>query len=139
MAQLKPVQIDTALLLATGTSITETAEKSAITRQTIHSWLKDNEFQAYINALKKENISAVRASIQSAATVAVKTIENIMNESANDAVRFSCAKEILSMAGFTKETNSMLNKDIGSDTAEGVAEEREKERKYQAKMKMFDL
>lgn len=89
--------------------------------------------------MKKENISAVRASIQSAAAVAVKTIENIMNESANDAVRFSCAKEILSMAGFTKETNSMLNKDIGSDTAEGVAEEREKERKYQAKMKMFDL
>ena len=129
MAQLKPVQIDTALLLATGTSITETAEKAAITRQTIHSWLKDNEFQAYINALKKENISAVRASIQSAAAVAVQTIENIMNESANDAVRFSCAKEIY----------SMLNKDIGSDTAEGVAEEREKERKYQAKMKMFDL
>ena len=43
------------------------------------------------------------------------------------------------IAGFTKETNSMLNKDIGADTAEGVAEEREKERKYQAKMKMFDL
>ena len=57
MAQLKPVQIDTALLLATGTSITETAEKAAITRQTIHSWLKDNEFQAYINTLKKRNLT----------------------------------------------------------------------------------
>lgn len=43
------------------------------------------------------------------------------------------------IAGFSKETQSMLNKDIGADTAEGVAEEREKERKYQAKMKMFDL
>lgn len=139
MAQLKPVKIDTVLLLATVTSITETAEKSAITRQTIHSWLKDNEFQAYINALKKENISAVRASIQSAAAVAVQTIENIMNESANDAVRFSCAKEILSMAGFTKETQSMLNKDIGADTAEGVAKEKEKARKQAIQSAIWDL
>lgn len=41
MAQLKPVQIDTVLLLATVTSITETAEKSAITRQTIHTFMAE--------------------------------------------------------------------------------------------------
>ncbi len=139
MAQLKTVQLEVALLLATGTSVTETAQKADTTRQTIHTWLKDDEFQAYINGLRKENLAAVRASIQSAAAVAVQTIENIMNESANDAVRFNCAKEILSMAGFTKETQSMLNKDIGADTAEGVAKEKEKARKQAIQSAIWDL
>ena len=138
MAQLKPIQLTAALLLATGTSITETAEKAAISRQTIHEWLKDNTFQAYINALKKENLLSVRAAIQSAASIAVKTIENIMNSSASDAVRFAAAKEILSMAGFTKETQSMLNKDIGADTPEGVATAKEKARKSAEQLAMWD-
>ena len=57
MAQFKRIQLEAAFLLATGTSITETAETVGITKQTIHSWLKDNEFQAYINTLKKSNLT----------------------------------------------------------------------------------
>ena len=57
MAQFKGIQLEAAYLLGKGTSITETAETVGITKQAIHSWLKDNEFQGYINTLKKRNLT----------------------------------------------------------------------------------
>ncbi len=119
--------------MATGTSITETAEKAAITRQTIRQWLKDdNEFIAYLNALKSENITAARSAIQSAAVLAVNTISSIMRDSDDDAVRLNAAKEVLAMAGLTKDTASMANKGIGEVTAEAVRAEKEKAAKFKA-------
>jgi Transposase. len=139
MAELKPVQLQAAVLLSTGTSITEVAEKAAITRQTIHKWLKDDdEFTAYLNALKSENIKAARAAIQSAAVLAINTISSIMKKSQNDAVRLACAKEVLAMAGLTKDTASLANKGIGATTAEAVRAEKEKARKNKAQMAMWD-
>ena len=140
MPELKPIQLTAALLLATGTSITETAEKAAITRQTIHKWLSDdNEFIAYLNALKAENITAARAAIQSAAVLAVSTISSIMTNSDNDAVRLNAAKEVLAMAGLTKDTASLANQGIGATTAEAVKEEKEKARKNKAQMAAWEL
>jgi len=127
MSQLKPIQLSTALLLSIGTSITQAAETGAITRQTIHKWLnEDCEFIAYLNTLKKENSQAARAAIQSAAVLAVETISNLMRESQNDAVKLAAAKEVLAMAGLTKETQSMIDKGIGGTTASEVMAEKEK-------------
>ncbi len=135
MAELKPVQLTAALLLATGATITAAAEKAATTRQTIHQWLNnDYEFQAYINLLKKENTEAARAAIQSAAVLAVETISSIMQNSANDTVRLSAAKEVLSMAGLTKGTLSMANKGVGATTATALKAEVEKDRIFKARM-----
>ena len=136
MAQLKPVQLEVALSIATGTSITKTAENVAITRQTIHQWLNfDYEFVAYINALRKENTEAARAAIQSTAVLAVETIASIMKDSDNDAVRLSAAKEVLAMAGLTKDTNQLFNRGVGGITAEAVKNERTKS----LRLAMFDL
>jgi hypothetical protein len=136
MAQLKPVQLEVALSIATGTSITKTAENVAITRQTIHQWLNfDYEFVAYINALRKENTEAARAAIQSTAVLAVETIASIMKDSDNDAVRLSAAKEVLAMAGLTKDTNQLFNHGVGGITAEAVKNERTKS----LRLAMFDL
>jgi hypothetical protein len=140
MAELNQKQLTVALLLATGTTITAAAEKAAITRQTIHGWLNnDYEFMAYINRLKKENTEAARAAIQSAAVLAVETIAAIMKESENDSVRLSAAKEVLAMAGLTKETGTLLNKGIGATTAPELKLEVEKNRKFKAQMASFDM
>lgn len=140
MAELKPIQLTAALLLATGTSITETAKKADTTRTTLHKWLNDdNDFIAYINALKKENTEAARAAIQSAAVLAVETIASIMKDSENNAVRLSAAKEVLAMAGLTKETAIMLNRGIGSTTAAGVQIEKIKAQKFAASMASCDM
>ncbi|MDD5276086.1 MAG: phBC6A51 family helix-turn-helix protein [Methylovulum sp.] len=139
MAELKPVQLEAALLLATGATITATAEKAATTRQTIHQWLNsDYEFIAYINRLKKENTEAARAAIQSAAVLAVETIASIMKDSDNDAVRLSAAKEVLAMAGLTKDTAALLNRGIGETTAHEVKEKIDKAAKFKEQMAAFD-
>jgi predicted DNA-binding protein YlxM (UPF0122 family) len=139
MAELKPIQLTVALLLATGTSITETAEKADTTRQTIHKWLKDDdEFIAYLNALKSENITAARSAIQSAAVLAVETISSLMKDSDNDAVRLACAKEVLAMAGLTKDTQGMVNKGIGAITPEAVKADKERARKSAAQFAAWD-
>lgn len=139
MAELKPVQLEAALLLATGTSITETAKKTDTTRQTLHQWLNnDYEFIAYINGIKKENTEAARAAIQSAAVLAVEIISSIMQNSDNDTVRLSAAKEVLAMAGLTKDTAALLNRGIGATTAHEVKAAIDKDRKFKAQMAAFD-
>lgn len=136
---LKPIQLTAASLLAAGETITDTAEKSGVTRQAVHTWLKDNnEFLAYLNTLKSENIKAARTAIQAAACQAVTTMSEIMKNSTNDAARLAAAKEILSMAGLTKDTQSMASKGIGAVTAEKVQAEKESDKKHAARMAMFD-
>ena len=138
--ELKPIQITAAIMLATGATITDTAKKTDTTRTTIHKWLNDdNEFIAYLNAVKKENTDAARAAIQSAAITAVETISAIMKDSDNDAVRLNAAKEMLAMCGLTKETATMLNKGIGATTAAGVQAEKTKAAKFAASMASFDM
>ena len=41
MKALTPKQLETAALLASGTSITEAAIKAEIARQTVHDWLNE--------------------------------------------------------------------------------------------------
>lgn len=139
MAQLKPVQLTAALLLATGSTITEAATKADTTRQTIHTWLNsDYDFIAYINGLKKENTEAARAAIQSAAILAVETIASIMRDSDNDTTRLNAAKEVLAMAGLTKDTVSMANRGVGATTAIEVQKEAHKAAKFKAEMALYD-
>lgn len=128
---LKPIQLTAASLLAAGETITNTAEKSGVTRQAVHTWLRDNnEFLAYLNALKSENVTAARTAIQAAACQAVTTMSEIMKNSTNDAARLAAAKEILCMAGLTESTKAMAEKGIGEVTADKVKAQKEKDRKW---------
>jgi hypothetical protein len=58
-----------------------------------------------------------------------------MKDSDNDAVRLSAAKEVLAMAGLTKDTNQLFNRGVGGITAEAVKNERTKS----LRLAMFDL
>jgi transposase-like protein len=72
--ELKPIQLRAAKLLATGTSVSKTAEKIGAVRQTVHAWLKNDDlFVAYINSLKSEQLESTRTQIQVASNVAITT------------------------------------------------------------------
>ena len=62
-----------------------------------------------------------------------------MKDSDNDSVRLSAAKEVLAMAGLTKDTAALLNRGIGATTAEEVRAEKEKARKNKAQMAAWEL
>ena len=95
MADLKPKQIEAAALLASGETVTSAAVKVGVARETVHEWLKDNRFTAHVNTLKHEIIDAVVAQIQSASTLALATINDLMTSSKNDSIRLAAAIKIL--------------------------------------------
>lgn len=127
---LNPKQLQVATLLCSGASITSAAHDVDISRDAIHTWLKnDDAFIAHLNGLKRELIDAGRAEIQASIALAVTTINSIMACSENDAVRLAAAKEVLTMAGLTKPAG------IGSDSAAVLKKARIKKAEFDA---MFD-
>jgi len=119
MKELNAKQLQTAVLLSGGTTITLAAEQAGVTRVTLHQWLKnDDEFIAYLNSLKRDLVDSARAGLQASVALAIETINTIMTDSDNDVVRLSAAKEVLNRAGINHAHT------IGSDDAERLRKER---------------
>ena len=119
MKELNAKQLQTAVLLSGGTTITLAAEQARVTRVTLHQWLKnDDEFIAYLNSLKRDLVDSARAGLQASVALAIETINTIMTDSDNDVVRLNAAKEVLNRAGINHAHT------IGSDDAERLRKER---------------
>jgi hypothetical protein len=119
MKDLNAKQLQTAVLLSGGTTITLAAEQAGVTRVTLHQWLKnDDEFIAYLNSLKRDLVDSARAGLQASVALAIETINTIMTDSDNDVVRLNAAKEVLNRAGINHAHT------IGSDDAERLRKER---------------
>jgi Helix-turn-helix of insertion element transposase len=119
MKELNTKQLQTAVLLSGGTTITLAAEQAGVTRVTLHQWLKnDDEFIAYLNSLKRDLVDSARAGLQASVALAIETINTIMTDSDNDVVRLNAAKEVLNRAGINHAHT------IGSDDAERLRKER---------------
>ena len=66
-SELSAKQTQAALLLARGDTITTAAEQVGVNRLTIHQWLReDDNFNAYLNSLKRELVDAGRSAMISA-------------------------------------------------------------------------
>jgi transposase-like protein len=131
--ELKVNQIKAALLLSNGESVTSTADKIGVTRVTIHRWLNDNnEFVAYLNSLKNEQLEAARTAIQSSASLAVLTLTEIIKTSSNDTVRLAACKEILAMSGLTKDSLSLYAWGVGPETAAEVRAKKKSDAMWQS-------
>lgn len=111
----------TACALARGETITSAAELASVTRVTVHAWLRDDSvFLAYLNKLKEETLESARTQLQSASTIAVETLVDVMKKSTNDIAKINAAKEVLSMTGFTKDAGSQYGLGIGGTTQQEV-------------------
>jgi transposase-like protein len=119
-SELSAKQTQAALLLARGDTITTTAEQIGVNRMTIQQWLKkDDNFNAYLNSLKREFVDAGRSAMRASIVTAIDTINQLMLSSTNDVVRLNAAKEILDRAGLAND------KPIGSDDVSKLQQERE--------------
>ena len=119
-SELSAKQTKAALLLARGDTITTAAEQIGVNRMTIQQWLKkDDNFNAYLNSLKREFVDAGRSAMRASIVTAIDTINQLMLSSTNDVVRLNAAKEILDRAGLAND------KPIGSDDVSKLQQERE--------------
>jgi transposase-like protein len=118
-SELSVKQTQAALLLARGDTITTAAEQIGVNRMTIQQWLKkDDNFNAYLNSLKREFVDAGRSAMRASIVTAIDTINQLMLSSTNDVVRLNAAKEILDRAGLAND------KPIGSDDVLELKQER---------------
>ena len=118
-SELSAKQTQAALLLARGDTVTTTAEQVGVNRLTIHQWLReDDNFNAYLNSLKRELVDAGRSAMRASIVTAIDTINQLMLSSTNDVVRLNAAKEILDRAGLAND------KPIGSDDVLQLQQER---------------
>ena len=118
-SELSAKQTQAALLLARGDTITTAAEQIGVNRMTIQQWLKkDDNFNAYLNSLKRELVDAGRSAMRESIVTSIDTINQLMLSSTNDVVRLNAAKEILDRAGLAND------KPIGSDDVSQLQQER---------------
>jgi signal transduction histidine kinase len=120
MTELSAKQLQAAILIVGGATITATAAQVEITRVTLHDWLKNNcEFQAHINGLKQDLLDAGRSSLQATVSLAVEVINSILKDGESDVVRLNAAKEVLNRAGL------ITPQAIGSDDAVQLKKDRD--------------
>lgn len=94
-----------AAILSTPT-ITAAAEVAGVTRQTVHRWLNDTEFQAALRAARAQAFDAMLARLEHGAAEVVEQLHMIATDSskATPATRVSAARTYLDAAFKAHET-----------------------------------
>lgn len=91
---LTSVQEQTAILLASGESITSVAEKMNLNRSTIYQWQSMLTFQCFFNQQKKEIREGLRSGIFMLADMAVNVLKESL-QSENEQVRLKASLAII--------------------------------------------
>jgi predicted transcriptional regulator len=104
---LKPKQILALKLLTQGDSITDVAKELGVARSVLHQWLKNKVFVEELNLIKREGLQSARTVIQHNAVFAALSLTRIARYGKSEMARITACKEILSMSGFTKDSQEM--------------------------------
>lgn len=122
---IKPNKISAATMLVEGSLHKDVAEEVGVTPQTISAWLAEPEFIAFVNKLKMDNLHKARDRIQALSVKAASTIEDIMDNGSNDAVRLKAAESVLEMSGMINVQSGVWAWGIGPASTEAVKKEME--------------
>jgi len=117
---MKPNKTLAATMLVEGQLHKDVAEEVGVTPQTVSTWLAEPEFIAFVNKLKMDNLHKSRDRVQALSVKAASTIEDIMDNGHNDAVRLKAAESVLEMSGMINVQSGMWAWGIGPTTTEGV-------------------
>ncbi len=101
-AVLNPVQVQVALSLASGASLSQAARSSGAGRTTIYTWLKENPaFSAAVEQAKAEYVSTLRDRVRQPSAKALDTLDAILDDpSLHASVRLKAALAVLNRPHF---------------------------------------
>ncbi len=86
--------------LVNGESVFEAAELAGVHRSTLYRWFQDAEFQKALERAKRDHCEMVQCELNALATVAIRTLCDVMKAYANGAeLRVRVARDILKSAG----------------------------------------
>ena len=113
MAKLTATQEQALLLLASGETVTRTAEVVGVSRQTCSEWVnRDPDFIATLNTLRQETLDAGADRLRNMVGAALDAVEAGMNSeelSAKD--RASLGMALLKQVGLSERAGSTGNTD----------------------------
>jgi transcriptional regulator with XRE-family HTH domain len=123
--KLKENQIIAAQLMAQGLKASQIAKKIKVRQETISRWKQDYDFIEKVDEFSKEILKGSFQKIQGLSTLAIQTLENIMQNSSNDRDRMTAASKVLDLVNFKEnlkehQTSKQENETIFSK--EKVAE-----------------
>lgn len=98
-------QIQAANLLATGQTVTATAEQLGLNRSTLYDWSKQPPFYCYVNKLKKEVKENAENSLFSLVSDAARAVRDCLN-SPDDKTRLQAAKFVFESIAKTEIASS---------------------------------
>jgi transposase-like protein len=114
-------------------TLTAIAKEVGVTRKTLYSWMKKDDFKAKLNEMQEAKNDVLKEKVKATAEKNIKTLEHLRDSSKNDMTRYHCANLLLAYAGWkdnqtteitikTDETDSknellsMLNGDDKEDS-----------------------
>lgn len=136
---LKPKQAQAAALLAQGKLCREAAEAVEISPQTLSAWRKDPEFDAEVNAIRREVLDAAVAQMQQLVPEAIGAVGEVMKSGESDSVRLRAAAMVLAHVGLTDPHSGHWAWGIGPTTPEKVAKNQADELKLEQLMNSLKI
>ena len=109
---LTPLQERCAVLMASGTTITDIAKELGLDRGTLYQWLKKITFQCYLNQLKKAIQDNMTGRLFDLHSSAMDALQKCLH-SENEGIRFKCAVWII---------EKLYSAEVGEDDARKVLE-----------------
>lgn len=101
-----PKQRKALALLASGLSVTATAEQVGVDRRTLFRWLKDPDFRAELDAIVSENYNQLVAVVLNSSSEAFEILLDLARDEKNPAYsRVSAATNVLEFASKSFATN----------------------------------
>ena len=97
MSSWKPNQHHAALMLASGSTITEAANKVRVHKRTIYNWLNNHDFKFYVDRLRSTMLDESFGVLVSTMTRAVQTLSKLLDDP-NSRVQLRAAVAIIDTA-----------------------------------------
>lgn len=104
IAGLTPVQVQVAVALAAGATVSSAAESAGLHRSTVHLWMKDSPgFVTAVKAARFDFASSLRDRLRDLSALALQVLEDVMrNPEAPASARLKAALAVLNRPTFPK-------------------------------------
>jgi transcriptional regulator with XRE-family HTH domain len=125
MAKLTATQEQALLLLASGETVTATAEAVGVSRQTVSEWAnRDPEFIAALNSVRQETLDAGADKLRGMVEKALDAVaEGFDSEELSAKERAALGMELLKNVGLVKRVNAIGSTDAASVRSSQVLSE----------------
>ena len=125
MAKLTATQEQALLLLASGETVTRTAEVVGVSRQTCSEWVnRDPDFIATLNTLRQETLDAGADRLRGMVEKALDAVaEGFDSEELSAKERAALGMELLKNVGLVKRVNAIGSTDAASVRSSQVLSE----------------